>query len=291
MTSGAEPAALRVMTPDEIPDGLRLSGAAGWNQTGEDWRFLLDRNPGRFVVAVRDGRVIGSGGAVCYGTALAWVCMILVDPNERGHGIGTRIVQGVLDRLTDLSAVGLDATPHGQGVYAGLGFVETGRLLRVEAAASAPHGAPEQRPPDAARVRPIGPRDLDRVLALDQVVFGADRADLLRWAARQAPALCRVDEAGAIVGYCFGRRGSRSRQIGPVTARDAATARALVAAAMHAEPGGRVVLDVPAGRADWLAMLKEMGFAVQRPLIRMFRASRPPGRPPRQWAIFGPEFG
>ena len=142
-----------------------------------------------------------------------------------------------------------------------------------------------------ASIRAIGPGDLDRILEVDLRVFGADRGGLLRWAARQAPALCRVDDGGTIVGYCFGRHGARSRQIGPVTARDAATARALVAASMQAEPGGRVVLDVPAARADWVAMLDEMGFAVQRPLIRMFRAARPPGRPDRQFAIFGPEFG
>ncbi|HEY8150945.1 MAG TPA: GNAT family N-acetyltransferase [Vicinamibacteria bacterium] len=291
MTGGAEPVVLRVMAADDIPDGLRLSAAAGWNQTGEDWRFLLEGNPGRFVVALRGGRVLGSGGAVCYGSALAWVCMILVDPEARGHGIGTQIVQGVLDRLTDVSAVGLDATPHGQGVYARLGFVETSRLLRVEAAGPAADGRPEPGRTDVASVRTIDAGDFDRILEVDLRVFGADRADLLRWAARLAPALCRVDDAGAIVGYCFGRRGSRSRQIGPVVARDAATARALVSAAMHAEPRGRVVLDVPAERADWLALLEEMGFAVQRPLIRMFRASRPPGHPARQWAIFGPEFG
>jgi GNAT superfamily N-acetyltransferase len=291
VTSGAEAVTLRVMTLDDIADGLRLSGAAGWNQREEDWRFLLEGNPGRFVVAVRDGRVIGSGGAVCYRTALAWVCMILVDPSERGHGIGTEIVEGVLDRVRDISTVGLDATPKGQGVYARLGFVETSRLFRVEAAGPATGVPPEAHRTDVASTRTIGPRDLDRVLEVDRRVFGADRADLLRWAAGHGPALCRVDDAGTIVGYCFGRRGSRSRQIGPVTARDVATARALVAASMQAEPGGRVVLDVPADRPDWLATLAEMGFAVQRPLIRMFRAARPPGRPDRLWAIFGPEFG
>jgi GNAT superfamily N-acetyltransferase len=279
------------MTPDDIPDGLRLSAAAGWNQTGEDWRFLLSRNPGRFVVALRDGRVIGSGGAACYGSALAWVCMILVDPEARGHGIGTRIVEGALDRLADMRVIGLDATPSGLGVYARLGFVETSRLLRLEGVGTAAAGGSEPRRTDVASIRTIDPRDFERILEVDLRVFGADRADLLRWAARQAPALCRVDDAGAIVGYCFGRRGSRSRQIGPVTARDAATARALVAAAMDAEPRGRVVLDVPADRSDWLASLETMGFTVQRPLVRMFRGSRPPGRPARQWAIFGPEFG
>ena len=290
MTAGAEAVALRLMTLADIADGLRLSGATGWNQREPDWRFLLERNPGRFVVAVRDGHVIGSGGAVCYGTALAWVCMILVDPSERGHGIGTRIVSGVLDRLSDMRSVGLDATPRGQGVYARLGFAETGRLVRVEADGLADR-PPEPRRTDVASIRTIGPNDLERVLEVDRMVFGADRGDLLRWAARQAPALCRVDDAGTIVGYCFGRGGSRSRQIGPVIARDATTARALVVAALHAPPGGSVVLDVPADRADWLAMLEEMGFAVQRPLIRMFRASPPPGRPARQWAISGPEFG
>lgn len=298
MSVGAEDVALRAMTKGDIAEGLRLSGAAGWNQQEEDWRFLLLRNPGRFVVAQRAGRIVGTGGAVCYGTALAWVCMILVDPDLRGQGIGTRIMEGVLDRLTDVGTIGLDATPFGQGVYARLGFVETSRLLRVEAVAkSGPividdnHGRPKARHTDVASTRAIEPGDLDRILEVDGKVFGADRADLLRWAAGRAPALCRVDDAGAIVGYCFGRRGARSRQIGPVVARDVLTARALVAASMEAQPEGPVVLDVPAGRSDWLAALETMGFAVQRPLIRMFRGSRPLGRPDRQLAIFGPEFG
>src|SRR5260221_4559184 len=171
------------MTADDIPDGLRLSAAAGWNQTGEDWRFLLEGNPGRFVAAVRDGRVIGSGGAVCYGSALAWVCMILVDPEARGHGIGTQIVQGVLDRLTDLSAVGLDATALGQGVYARLGFVETSRLLRVEAAGAVANGRPAPPRTDRASLPALGAPDLDRILHGGRPGFGADRPGLLRSAA------------------------------------------------------------------------------------------------------------
>jgi GNAT superfamily N-acetyltransferase len=304
VTEGADGGVLRVMTSSDVADGLRLSAAAGWNQREEDWRFLLDRNPGRFVVALRDGRVIATGGAACYGSALAWVCMILVDPAERGHGVGTRVVSGVLDRLADMRVVGLDATPHGQGVYARLGFVEGSRVVRLEAPAvgaarSSGNGGPGSaagddptsfRRTDVAHTRVMEPPDLERVLDVDARVFGASRADLLRWASRQAPALCRVDDAGAIAGYCFGRPGTRARQIGPVVARDAATAQALVSASLSIDRAVPVFLDA-ADRADWLERLAGLGFTVQRPLVRMFRGKGPIGVPERQWAIFGPEFG
>jgi hypothetical protein len=70
----------RDMSEADIEGGLRLSRASGWNQTRADWRLLLSLGAGLFCVAVEDGRIVGSGGAVRYGDALAWICMILVDP-------------------------------------------------------------------------------------------------------------------------------------------------------------------------------------------------------------------
>jgi hypothetical protein len=169
-------------------------------------------------------------------------------------------------------------------VYARLGFVETSRLSRLEAI-----GRSETAPSAAGAVGPIGADAIDAVLALDREVFGADRGHLLRWAALQAPALC-VWEEGRISGYCFGRRGALSRQIGPVVARDMTTARALVQAARGVSDE-RVVLDASADRPEWRAALEADGFREQRPLVRMYRECSPPGRPEMQLAIFGPEFG
>ena len=124
MTEGEPRLDFRDMTEADLADGLRLSRASGWNQTLEDWRLLLSLGPGLFRVAVLDGRVVASGGAVRYGDALAWICMILVDPERRGHGLGTRIFDEVLDRCEAevragrLRCVGLDATPAGHGIYA-----------------------------------------------------------------------------------------------------------------------------------------------------------------------------
>jgi GNAT superfamily N-acetyltransferase len=294
VTARAEPVALREMTLADVPAGLRLSAEAGWNQREQDWRFLLERHPGRFVVATRGSRVVGSGGAVCYGTTLAWVCMILVESGERGRGIGTRLVEGVLARVSDVAAVGLDATPQGQGVYAQLGFVETSRLSRLEAPPVLRAGsAPPCRPECGLRVRPLGASDLEDVLALDRNVFGADRADLLRWSSAIAPAFCARDEGapGVMAGYCFSRRGARSYQVGPIVAHDAATARALLEAAAREAQGAPVVIDVPADGAEWRAALADVGFQEQRPLIRMLlRGGMAPPQARLQLAIFGPEF-
>jgi GNAT superfamily N-acetyltransferase len=274
---------LRDMTAADIREGLRLSRAAGWNQSEEDWRFLLEGNPGRFVLAARDGHVVGTGGAVCYGTALAWVCMILVDPDQRKLGIGTAVVEAVLARLGDVHAVGLDATPYGQGLYARLGFVETARFVRMEAAAGA-LAAPRRV------AHPLTPAGIDPVLARDREVFGADRGPLLRAALGRAPAFS-IGHGGVLEGYCFGRRGAKARQIGPVVADDIPAARALVQTAMQAGPDDTVVVDACADVDGWPAALSTLGFREQRPLVRMFRGGAPVGRPERQLAIFGPEFG
>ncbi len=80
---------------------------------------------------------MASGGAVRYGDALAWICMILVDPARRGHGIGTRIFDDVLDRTEalvrtgGLRVVGLDATPAGRGIYVQRGFQDAGGIVRM----------------------------------------------------------------------------------------------------------------------------------------------------------------
>jgi GNAT superfamily N-acetyltransferase len=276
---------IREMAPPDVAAALRLSRASGWNQTEADWRFLLGENPRRFVVAVRDSVVVGTGGAACYGKHLAWVCMILVDAAERGRGIGSAIVTAVLDRVADVQTVGLDATPSGRPVYERLGFAAACGLVRMGG------GAPSRAA--AASTRAVAAGDLAAILAKDGETFGADRSRAIGWARERAPALawCARDE-GALAGYCFGRHGDRAVHIGPVVARDVDTARALVAAAAASVAGHDLMLDVPTAAPGWIAALGELGLREQRPFTRMYRAgAKAPGRPELTFAAFGPELG
>jgi GNAT superfamily N-acetyltransferase len=292
----AQPTArLRDLRPEDVTGAWRLSRLAHWNQREEDWRFLLERNPGRFVAAIVEDRVVGTGGAACYGDALAWVCMILVDPAYRGLGLGAGLTQAVLDRVRGLESVGLDATPAGRPVYAALGFAEHGgwrRLFRAPGTvAAAPAG-----PSGGASIRGMTEADVPRVAALDRTVFGADRGELLGWMRARAPGSAWVIDGVGVgedpAAYCFGRPGDHSFQVGPIVAPTVERGRDLLRAALDGVATTRVVVDVMDTREDWRDALRALGFEEERPLTRMYRGA-PPAAPRAGWqlAILGPEFG
>lgn len=284
MSSFAAPVRLREMTTGDVATAHRLSREAGWNQTEAEWRLLLELNPGRFVAATVDGRVVGTGGAACYDAELAWVCMILVEPQWRGCGVGRRLVEDVLDRVGDVARVGLDATPAGRPVYLRLGFEEAFPLVRM----AAPATETARAPGDAT---PMRAEDLEAVLRMDREVFGADRAAVLRWAFVRSGAWW-LQVAGEAAAYGFLRDGQHSRHLGPIVARDVESATAVVTAALAAGDGRPLLVDVPARAANWREALEGLGFREQRALLRMFRqGARPPGDPRLQMAILGPEFG
>src|SRR5687767_7229039 len=126
------PMHLRVMHHDDIPAGLRLCRLADWNQIAADWRFFLASSPRGCRVAVDDmGDVVGTVATIAYGSAFSWIGMVLVDPEHRRAGIGTRLLHEALALLGDETTARLDATPAGRHVYVPLGFCDEYELQRM----------------------------------------------------------------------------------------------------------------------------------------------------------------
>lgn len=289
--SGRGGMALRPLLVSDIPAAMRLSVCAGWNQTEADWDFLMRARPDTCFAAVHNGAVVGTTVAVSYGDALAWIGMVLVDPEFRSAGIGRMLVERAIESVRHCRVVGLDATPLGQPLYESLGFVEESTIHRM---VSTDLIAPGQA--DAAAGPAWMPSDLEALGALDQRALGAPRRDLLDALHARTPHLSfSVRRDGAWRGGCLGRTGHNYVQIGPMVAETPADARALLSAARQALAGCAVAIDVPESQPEFLAAVQAAGFLPQRAFTRMrlTREGRDNGPLARGslFAIAGPELG
>ena len=279
---------IRAMHTADIPAGLHLCRASGWNQLEEDWRTFIDSGDGGGCIAEREGQTIGTVTFLRYGGHFSWLAMMLVDPAARRAGVGTRLMDAALDALAGEPCVRLDATPLGEQLYRRFGFQGEYELERAKVTVAPGHFGST---PEA--VRPMSAADLAGVFARDRQVFGADRSAILASLYRRAPDLAWIACRGeALAGYCFGRPGYLYRQLGPVVADDAAVAGKLVTGCLAGQAGETLAVDVPRLPTEWTGWLEAAGFRVERSFLRMYRGQMPPpGLGARQFAMAGPEFG
>jgi predicted GNAT family acetyltransferase len=106
----------------QIPAALRLSAQAGWNQTGEDWRMLIDLAPEGCLAMEVDGELAATTTLLSYGRRLAWIGMVLTKLQYRGRGFARRLLTQALAQADQMGieTVKLDATDQGKPIYENL---------------------------------------------------------------------------------------------------------------------------------------------------------------------------
>jgi predicted N-acetyltransferase YhbS len=276
---------LREMTMADVAAGMSLCRASGWNQTERDWEIFLTTAPDSAIVAERNGSVVGTVAVMPYGS-FAWISMVLVDPAARGRGVGTLLLHRGLDLVPAATTARLDATPAGEVLYRKLGFVGEYGLARWFIT---PRASRQARVSGARRLERA---DWQAIRVLDLCAFGAPRTTLLERLADDAPEYAWVVERDGLRGYLFGRHGHVREQLGPLIADDGETARALLESCLDAHFDRAFCIDVPDAQETWRKTLSAIGFAIERPFLRMHRGRLDrPGQPARVYAITGPEFG
>lgn len=272
---------LRALTPADIPAGMRLKEAAGWNQTERDWHNLMRFAPDTCFGVECDGTVVATTTAACYGRRLAWIGMVLTHPDYRRRGFGRRLMEHTLAVLDARGQewIKLDGTDMGAPLYRDLGFADE---CPIERWGAPPRG---DRPPATA-----GPFDRAEWAEPDRAAFGADRSRLLE--------LLAPGGAGAIAGegFALGRPGSKAAYFGPCVARSTEAAGALAASFLAAHPGQPVYWDLLPGNQAAAALAREFGLTPVRRLVRMVRKGRPDAPPlehddSQVFAIAGFEYG
>jgi len=270
--------AIESLGTDDVAGGLALSDAAGWNQTGDDWRLFLGHG---HVVGCRDGEgsLVATAAALPYDARTGWVSMVLVDAAWRHRGLATALLQACIESLLETGrAAVLDATPAGAPVYRRLGFVAGFAFDRWQ-------GEGEGTASEVRAVR----LDSEAIAVIDADAGAVERGFLIGdFLARADSQLLRSADGG---GFALARAGRRATQVGPLVAGSDAEALALLGATLAAV-AGPVFIDVPGRCASFGAALQQRGFTRQRAFTRMalggahLLAARD-----RVFALAGPEFG
>lgn len=277
---------VRLLRESDISAALRLKELAQWNQTENDWLRLLRLEPNGCFCATMDGDVVGTTTTTTYRPELAWIGMVLVDPERRQLGIATKLMNVAMEYLskTEVTTIKLDATGVGFPLYQKLGFKEESLIERWEGVAG----------PESVAGSPLDTEARRQALVLDREEFGADRSKLVEMLIDdyyiKPPIAKNLD--GRLTGYGLARHGTAAVYVGPLLATEREGAATLLDGLLSQMPGQRVYIDLNTEFDGGRRLLADRGFVKQRDLIRMsYGKESKAGSSPSIFAIAGPEVG
>lgn len=266
---------LRLLNSKDLAAALELSTLAGWNQTMEDWSMLLELAPHGCFGIEADGRLVSTTTLVCYGQRLAWIGMVLTNPEYRARGFARRLLAKA---LADADSIGvetvkLDATHQGRPLYEKMGFCPE---QAIERWTSVGHSKSPRR---------ATPSTADYSNDLDCKAYATDRSELLGMLSKRGEIYSSPNA------FLFSRDGRTTGYLGPCVASDARAAQALIGELIAESPQDRWSWDLFPANRDAVAIASQLGFVRQRCLTRMTRGRPLPGRNEMVYAIAGFELG
>lgn len=251
---------IRILEPSDVPQALALSQAVGWNQTTADWSLVIEMNPaGCFAMDV-EGSVVATTTSIRYGIELAWIGMVLTHPEFRGRGYARALMQSVLDHLSDVRTVKLDATELGAPLYRQLGFVDE---------------CPIERWTGQAHPPPVEVKSFTYP-EFDKEAFGADRSVLLK-------RLAKIEAASLKDAFAMGR----GNRFGPCVSQSKDSALLLAQWFLSRHPNEEIVWDLFPDNNQ----AQTLGFQLSRRLSRMTRGRKLKVNNSLIYAGAGFEFG
>jgi ribosomal protein S18 acetylase RimI-like enzyme len=264
-----------LLRPTDVATALELSMVAGWNQTEDDWRMLMNLAPQGCFGIDADGDLVATTTLLPYGKQLAWIGMVLTKPEYRGRGFARTLVTHAIESADSqgIRTVKLDATEQGQRLYESVGLEAEGLVERWSR-------------PGTPNLRVTGAKfNSDQLSALDLAAFGASRSAMLEKLARHSHVYAGTNA------YLFARAGRVTAYLGPCVASDPASAQAFITNTLQAHSSLVWSWDILPHNRNAVALASELGFTRQRVLTRMGRGVPLRGRDDMIYAIAGFELG
>jgi GNAT superfamily N-acetyltransferase len=254
MPTSAAPLAqlpIRRLTPADLLACADLAEHRGWPREEHKWGLLLTAGTGYGIDDPAGTGLLACSVLTSYGSGLAAVGMVLVSEPYARQGVGRRLMRHLLAEAGE-TPLTLHATPNGQPLYEQLGFTETSRADMVCGRFTFASPAP------AVAVRPAIAEDLQAILRLDHEIFGLDRTAIITRLPAFADHLRVAEEGGEVTGFATAWPNADTHVIGPLIARDTATAQALIAS-LAAATDRPLRTDIDVRHTALLRWVKENG--------------------------------
>ncbi|MFI2427712.1 GNAT family N-acetyltransferase [Streptomyces sp. NPDC018955] len=247
---------IRRLTLRDLTACADLSEDRGWPREEHKWGLLLTAGKG-YGIDDPDGGLVAACVVTEYGPreqpALAAVGMVLVAERHARRGVGRRLMRHIVSTM-DTTPLTLHATSYGRPLYEELGFKVIGHaeMLRGRFVLTG------DRPEIATRAATA--EDLPALVLLDEEVFGADRTHIVTRLPAFADQLRVAEEDGRIIGYAAAWPNMDTHVVGPLIARDTATAGALLAS-LAARTDRPLRTDIDVRHEELLSWVKAHGLA------------------------------
>lgn len=282
---------LQPLHTEDIPSLIELSASLGWDYSRPDLHTILTSGIA-YGHKTPTGKLISSAAIFPYGSKLASLGMVMVDPAHRRLGLGQAATQKVMDSLPDTNTpIALVATEQGVPLYEKMGYRTVSTLHKFIAETYRPR--PESTKFPNYHLHQLSKSHLDEILHLDRTALGADRTKFLQARLQQANAgvILRRQTDNTAVGYALSIPGTVVTILGPVVAPDTDLAFALIDH-LARQTNGALRIDIPSEQTALIEKLPLYGFTLQAtPPVMLFNATHLPQRNATLYGIAAQAFG
>lgn len=256
---------------EQIGDIVTLSSYIGWDYNKEEIETIFDSG---IVYGVWNERkeLIASAAIILYGEKLASIGMVIVHPDYKGSGIGKAITNACMKSVSAQTPIMLIATDEGKPLYEKLGFRAVSYVSKYICNSYNVNNYCMRHEDYMMNYEEC---DLEEIIKLDEYAFGTNRKGFVTKRIMQSEQCIVVkDKEQNVLGYGLSIQTPENKIIGPVVAEDDAMAMRIVHY-LAREHHGKLRIDVPEGKKDFMRKLESVGFQkVHTPPIMMRNSDR-----------------
>ncbi|WP_305454947.1 GNAT family N-acetyltransferase [Bacillus mycoides] len=272
----------------KIEDIVALSSHIGWDYNREEIEMILNTGIVYGVVNERE-ELIASAAIILYGETLASIGMVIVHPDYKGRGIGKIITDLCVKSVLTQTPIMLIATDEGKILYEKLGFRAVSYVSKYICNS---YNANYHCVENEEYIVNYEERDLEEIIQIDKDAFGTNREEFLKYRIIQSEqCIVTKDAQQNVLGYGISIQTPENKIIGPIVAKNDKMAMRMVHYLVR-EHNGKLRIDVPEGKKDFMKELEIIGFKkVNTPPIMMKNSDKLLKRNNELYSIAAQIFG